>query len=96
MEGPRSRGAAVATTGGDTVHDDDDRSWPPARRHRVTVDLGRVGLAVTGPDERPRRVPVAAHREDVVRRLLDRGLSPSCLATLLPELRHVIDAQTGT
>ncbi|WP_052667239.1 hypothetical protein [Nitriliruptor alkaliphilus] len=56
----------------------------------TTVDLGRDGTTVTTPSGVRRRVSVAEHREDVVRRLLQRGLSPRLLGALLPEFRSLI------
>ena len=53
------------------------------------MDVGRAGVAVTTGDGR--RVSIAEHREDVLRRLLQRGLSPRVLAALLPEFRALID-----
>lgn len=76
------------------MHDDEQGGWPPGRRGRLTVDLGREGIAVTSPDGERHRVSVAEHREDVVRRLLRRGLSPRALSALLPEFRALIDRLT--
>ncbi|MEX1177507.1 MAG: hypothetical protein WEB09_03510 [Nitriliruptor sp.] len=41
------------------------------------------------------RVPVAEHREDVVRRLLLLGITPRLLRALLPEFRPIIDRVVG-
>lgn len=76
------------------MHDDEQGRWPPGRPGRVTVDLGRDGIAVTSRDGERRRVSIAEHREDVVRRLLQRGLSPRALSALLPEFRTLIDQLT--
>jgi hypothetical protein len=51
-----------------------------ARHLLAPSDEGRGD--VPSPDE---------HREDVVRRLLDRGLSPTALRTMLPTFDDVID-----
>lgn len=75
---------------GVTVHDDGTGRWPPARPGTTTIDLGRHGTTVTTPAGERRRVSVAEHREDVVRRLLQRGLSPRLLGALLPEFRSLI------
>jgi hypothetical protein len=77
------------------VHDDAGRRWPRARRGVVTVDLDREGATVTTPDGERRRVSMAEHREAVVRRLLQRGLSPRLLRALLPEFRALIDELTA-
>lgn len=69
---------------------DDVQAWPPARRGVVTIDLGRGGASVTNHDGTGERVSMAAHREDVLRRLLHRGLSPRVLSTMLPEFRPLI------
>lgn len=61
----------------------------------MTIDLGREGVSVTSPDGGHRRVSIAEHREDVARRLLQRGLSPRALSALLPEFRTLIDQLTG-
>lgn len=93
-------GASVAhATGMDStdevaVQDDTGRRWPRARRGVVTVDLDRDGATVTTPGGERRRVSMAEHREAVVRRLLQRGLSPRLLRALLPEFRTLIDELT--
>lgn len=76
------------------MHDDEARRWPPTRSGHVTVDLDRAGIVVTTPDGDRRRVSIAEHREEVLRRLLRRGLSPRILNALLPEFRSLIDELT--
>ncbi len=51
-------------------------------------------------DDHPRvdetaRDSVRDHREDVVRRLLARGLSPTTLLALVPDFRPVVERVTG-
>jgi hypothetical protein len=41
-------------------------------------------------------IDVHRHREDVVRRLLDRGLSAAVLAQLVPEWHPLIDRVAAT
>jgi hypothetical protein len=65
--------------------------WPRARRGVLTVDLDREGLSVTTHEGDRERVTTAAHREDVVRRLLASGLSPELLRALVPEFTSLID-----
>ena len=40
---------------------------------------------------RKRRADPRQHREDVIRRLLGRGVSPGTLRTVLPDFRSIID-----
>lgn len=56
-------------------------------------EAGRVNGRRPAP-EVPRVDPLA-HRESVVRRLLDLDISPGVLRTILPELSGVIDRVTG-
>ena len=42
-------------------------------------------------DDEPQRASVEEHRETVVRRLLARGLSPTTVATLLPDFRPLVE-----
>ena len=42
-------------------------------------------------DDLPPRASVEEHREIVVRRLLARGLSPTTVATLLPDFRPLVE-----
>jgi hypothetical protein len=63
--------------------------------HEGTVEVG--GAVGRDPQPRgddrdgvPQRVSVEEHRETVVRRLLARGLSPTTIATLLPDLRPLV------
>lgn len=73
------------------VHEDPTRGWPPARRGLVTVDLGRGEVVVTTPDGDRSRVSMEEHRADVIRRLLERGLSTRVLTALLPEFEPLIE-----
>lgn len=57
---------------------------------------GRAGNPVLTPRPRPRadhapRVGVERHREAVVRRLLERGLSPTAVIALLPDFRDLVE-----
>lgn len=51
---------------------------------------------MTGSDGDRQRVSVAEHREDVVRRLLERGLSPDVIRLLTPELGPTLEAVAAT
>jgi hypothetical protein len=42
-------------------------------------------------DDQPQLASVEEHRETVVRRLLARGLSPTTIATLLPDFRPLVE-----
>jgi hypothetical protein len=57
-------------------------------RHRATAGRLREGLQ---NEDAPERVHPLAHRESVVRRLLDLGVSPATLLMLLPDFRPVVD-----
>lgn len=57
----------------------------------VEIRLPNDGVAVASTELEPRRVSIADHREDVVRRLLSRGLSPRLLRAILPEFRALIE-----
>jgi hypothetical protein len=88
------------------VHADSTLGWEPSPHGRLTVHVAGEGVAVSEderPADRPTDVPadeptdrptVAEHREDVVERLLERGLSPQGLRSLLPEFGDVIDRLT--
>jgi hypothetical protein len=88
------------------VHGGSALGWDPSRRGRLTVHVAGEGVAVSEDErraDRPRSEPtdeptdgpsVAEHREDVVRRLLERGLSPRALRSLLPEFGDVVDRVT--
>jgi hypothetical protein len=76
------------------VHDDGASGGHHVRSDRVTVHLAGDGVAVSAGDRREASTSVAAHRTDVVRRLLDRGLSPATLHALLPEFGGLIDDVT--
>lgn len=51
----------------------------------MTVDLGRGEVIVRTSEGEDVVVDLAGHREDVVRRLLDRGVSVGTLRALLPD-----------
>lgn len=84
------------------VHGDGTLGWDRSRRGRLTVLVAGEGVAVSDDGRRADRTSdeptdgptVAEHREDVVRRLLERGLSPRVLRSLLPEFGDVIDRLT--
>ena len=57
----------------------------PAPEAQVTVDLGRGEVIVRTSEGEEVVVDLAGHREDVVRRLLDRGVSVGTLRALLPD-----------
>lgn len=64
----------------------------------MLIDLSR---RPTPPRQTATGPPVDAvvrHREHVVRRLLDRGLSPATLLTVLPDFRPLIErlSRVGT
>lgn len=70
---------------------EDEAATSPAPDDTVIVDLERGEIAVTDRHGGRQRVPMDEHRPAVVRRLLARGLTPTILRRLLPELRPVID-----
>jgi hypothetical protein len=73
------------------VHEDGTHGGGPAQPGRVTVRLAGDGVAVSTDDRAPALRSVIEHREDVVRRLLRRGLSPRVLHALVPGFAAVID-----
>lgn len=77
------------------MHEDGLRGWTPTRHGGVTVRTAREGVAVSTIERDRTRVPVAEHREDVVRRLLLLGITPRLLRALLPEFRPIIDRVVG-
>lgn len=72
------------------MHEDGTHRRDTTRQTRVTVHLAGEDVAVSASEHDPAR-SISAHREDVVRRLLRRGLSPHLLRALLPEFGQVID-----
>jgi hypothetical protein len=73
------------------VHEDGTLGRGTARHDRVAVRLAGDGVEVSASERAPTTRSVVGHREDVVRRLLERGLSPQVLRGLVPELGAVID-----
>lgn len=82
-----------------------------ATGHVRSGAMSRAGRAISGragnpvltphPDDRADHAPcvdVERHREAVVRRLLERGLSPTAVIALLPDFRDLVErivAQSG-
>lgn len=58
---------------------------------RVVIDLGRGDVAVTHLVPARERTSLPRSREQVLYRLLARGISPATLRILLPERRELID-----
>jgi hypothetical protein len=73
------------------VHEDGTLNRGPARHDRVAVHLAGDGVEVSASGCAPATRSFVGHREDVVRRLLERGLSPRVLRSLVPEFGAVID-----
>lgn len=67
----------------------------PASGPGVTVDLERREVVVTMDGEDDVVLTIEEHRVDVLRRLLERGLSASTLTTLFPAWTDLIDAVSG-
>ena len=63
-----------------------DAADAPSRRDPRPNGNGQVDQ-----DDEPARASVEEHRETVVRRLLARGLSPTTVATLLPDFRPLVE-----
>jgi hypothetical protein len=60
----------------------------PGRAHMTLVEGARQWC---GQRESTPRVDPLAHRETVVRRLLDLGISPATLRVVLPDFRALVD-----
>jgi hypothetical protein len=56
-----------------------------------TGSVGETPPRTRRTDGPPARAEPLVHREIVVRRLLDRGLSPAALRTLLPDFGPLVD-----
>lgn len=56
----------------------------------MLIELSRQKLRLVTARS-ARTTDVISHREDVVRRLLQRGLSPETLRVILPDFRDLID-----
>lgn len=74
---------------GRTVHDRAE-TWGTSD-DRVVVDLGRGDVAVTHLAPVRERMSMTRSREQILYRLLARGVSPATLRILLPERRELID-----
>src|SRR5690606_32937192 len=70
----------------------DQASGPGARAERTSVDgENRRTVRIPTPDGEEVLVDPRSHREDVVERLLERGVSVETLSHLLPEWAPLIE-----
>lgn len=107
MDDPEERGARPpqsdaqsSRTGVDDPMDGEQRHERPdgettMPRGKVHADMTTAHLLDDGPSVEPGEAApldaVRAHRSDVVRRLLDRGLSPATLEQILPGWSELAD-----
>lgn len=99
--GPVPEASSGSTSGTDAGNGSGSRSAADLPMQGVRTAMEPVGQPTRQEDSmaqvwlEPHDVDLTERRVRVVRRLLDRGLSPSMLSQIIPEWRALVEAARG-